>query len=212
LTGDILLRDIDQADLPTFFEQQLDPAANYMAAFTAKDPADKAAFTAKWAKIFGDHSITMRTIIFEGHVAGSVLSHGWFGKPEISWQANAKALYEATLTGRAFVAVADADGQVAGYCNLRSWPAGGWVDQIVVSKGHRRWGVGSALLDAVVAAARERGFWKVSLITSDAASGARSFFQARGWEVVGKMRDEITKGVDGILLSRIVDYELHPNA
>jgi hypothetical protein len=33
---------VREADLPTFFEQQQDPAANQMAAFTVKDPASQA--------------------------------------------------------------------------------------------------------------------------------------------------------------------------
>jgi hypothetical protein len=36
-----LLRDILEADLPIFFEQQLDKTATYMAAFTTKHPEDK---------------------------------------------------------------------------------------------------------------------------------------------------------------------------
>jgi len=40
---------------------------------------------------------------------------------------------------------------------------------------------------------------------------SRPFFERLGWEVVGTMRDEIKKGIDGVLLSRIVDYRLHPS-
>jgi RimJ/RimL family protein N-acetyltransferase len=69
----------------TFFEQQLDPAANRMAAFTAKDPADRDAFMAHWTKILGDDTITKRTILFDGHVAGHVASFERFGKPEITY-------------------------------------------------------------------------------------------------------------------------------
>ena len=85
MTIDILLRDVTEGDLQIFFEQQLDPVANYMAAFTAKDPADREAFAAHWAKILGDKIIKIKTILFEGHVAGYVLSHGWYGKPEVSY-------------------------------------------------------------------------------------------------------------------------------
>jgi RimJ/RimL family protein N-acetyltransferase/predicted N-acetyltransferase YhbS len=85
MASDVLLRDVTESDLPVFFEQQRDPVANRMAAFTAKDPADRDAFMAKWAKIFGDDTITKKTILFEGHVAGSILSHGWFGKPEVCY-------------------------------------------------------------------------------------------------------------------------------
>ena len=84
-TGGIGLRDRIDADLLVFFEQQLDPDANYMAAFTAKNPADREAFMAHWAKILGDAAIPIKTILFEGQVAGYVLCHGWFGDPEVSY-------------------------------------------------------------------------------------------------------------------------------
>jgi hypothetical protein len=45
MTSDVLLWEGTEADLPILFEQQQDPA-NRMAAFTAKDPADRVAFTA----------------------------------------------------------------------------------------------------------------------------------------------------------------------
>lgn len=85
MTNDVVLRDVMEGDLPMFFEQQLDPDANYMAAFTVKDPTDREAFTAHWTKILGDETITLKTILFEGYVAGSILSHAWFGEPEISY-------------------------------------------------------------------------------------------------------------------------------
>ena len=44
LADTVQLRDVTESDLPTFFEQQLDPAANHMAAFTSRDPADEEAF------------------------------------------------------------------------------------------------------------------------------------------------------------------------
>ena len=81
----IRLRKVHKADLPIFFEQQLDPEAIFMAAFTAKDPTDWEAFMAHWAKVMADKGITLRTILFDGQVAGSVLSHAWFGEPEVSY-------------------------------------------------------------------------------------------------------------------------------
>jgi hypothetical protein len=35
--GAVTLRAVSPDDLPTFYEQQLDPAANWMAAFTGED-------------------------------------------------------------------------------------------------------------------------------------------------------------------------------
>ena len=90
-TSDMLLRDVMRSDLPIFFDQQLDPDANHMAAFTAKDPSDRDAFLAHWSRILGDETITIQTILFDGQVAGSVLSYEdederpevsyWIGKP-----------------------------------------------------------------------------------------------------------------------------------
>jgi RimJ/RimL family protein N-acetyltransferase len=87
MTAKIVLRDVAEADLPTFFAQQLDPGANHMAGFTAKDPADRDAFTAKWTKILADATTTKKTILFEGHVAGSILSFvaPWSGKLEVCY-------------------------------------------------------------------------------------------------------------------------------
>jgi RimJ/RimL family protein N-acetyltransferase len=83
--NDVQLREVRESDLPIFFEQQQDPSAVYMAAFTAKDPADRQAFNAHWDKILSDEGITIRTILFEERVAGHILSHAWFGEPEVSY-------------------------------------------------------------------------------------------------------------------------------
>jgi hypothetical protein len=92
-TSDVLLRDAMKSDLPIFFDQQLDPDANHMAAFTAKDPSDRDAFMAHWIRILGANTTTIqtKTILFDGQIAGSVLSYEdedkrlevsyWIGKP-----------------------------------------------------------------------------------------------------------------------------------
>jgi RimJ/RimL family protein N-acetyltransferase len=85
MTNSVLLRDVTEEDLPYFFNHQLDADANWIAAFTASDPTDRAAFTAHWRKILADESITIKTILVEGEVAGHVLCHGWFGEPEVSY-------------------------------------------------------------------------------------------------------------------------------
>lgn len=90
-TASIVLREVLMSDLPIFFDQQLDPEANWMAAFTRKDPADRDAFMAHWTKILKDEATTIQTILFNGGVAGSVSSYVdedehlevsyWIGKP-----------------------------------------------------------------------------------------------------------------------------------
>jgi len=87
MTSKVVLRETTEEDFPVFFEQQLDPIANSVAVFGAKDPADRNAFTAKWSRILADETITNRTIVFEGRVAGQVLSFTapWSGLPEVSY-------------------------------------------------------------------------------------------------------------------------------
>ena len=69
---DIFLRDVIEPDLPILFEQQLDPDATAMAAFPSRN---KDAFMAHWAKIMADESNILKTIVFDGQVAGNIV--GW---------------------------------------------------------------------------------------------------------------------------------------
>jgi RimJ/RimL family protein N-acetyltransferase len=85
MVNEIYIRDVIQSDLPIFYEQQLDPDANYMAAFTRKDPEDKEAFMLHWARILGDKDIFIQTILYDGEVAGSVLSYVQQGDREVSY-------------------------------------------------------------------------------------------------------------------------------
>ena len=86
LPSNVVLREVQAEDLPLFFEHQQDPEANYMAAFTAKDPMDQQAFMAHWASILGDTTNTIRTILVEGQVAGSVSSYEeTAGHPEVTY-------------------------------------------------------------------------------------------------------------------------------
>jgi RimJ/RimL family protein N-acetyltransferase len=87
MAHEITLREVTDADLPTFFSQQLDPESNKMAAFTSKDPTDKVAFQDHWRKIRSNKTITNRTIQFNGQVAGHVASYTdeEFGRPEVTY-------------------------------------------------------------------------------------------------------------------------------
>ena len=81
----VRLRDVRLRDLATFFEQQLDETAIQMAAFTAKDPADRDAFMAHWTRILSDDNITKKTILLEGKVAGHISCFERLGDPEITY-------------------------------------------------------------------------------------------------------------------------------
>jgi RimJ/RimL family protein N-acetyltransferase len=85
MTGDVLLRDVTADDFPIFFEQQMDPDANYMAAFTAKDPTDREAYLARWTRNLRDELNVWRTILYDGQVAGSVLCYEESGRREVTY-------------------------------------------------------------------------------------------------------------------------------
>lgn len=81
----ISLRQVTDSDLPIFYEQQRDPAAVHMAAFTAANPEDRAAFNDHWARILADDNNLIRTIVVEGQVAGSVSSYVDELGPEVTY-------------------------------------------------------------------------------------------------------------------------------
>jgi RimJ/RimL family protein N-acetyltransferase len=66
-----VLRDVVETDLPIFFEHQRDPEATRMADFPARD---RETFTAHWQRALADEAVTKKTILFEGQVAGNVVS------------------------------------------------------------------------------------------------------------------------------------------
>ena len=68
----ITLIETKNDDLNAFFQFQLDQEANYLAAFTAKDPNDKAAYIEKYSKHLADPTIHMRTIKVNDVIAGSI--------------------------------------------------------------------------------------------------------------------------------------------
>ena len=63
-----VLRDVLESDLPVFFEHQRDPEATRMADFPARD---REAFDAHWERVLGNESNVVKTIVFEGQVAGN---------------------------------------------------------------------------------------------------------------------------------------------
>jgi RimJ/RimL family protein N-acetyltransferase len=81
MTSDIHLRDVTEDD-PIFFEHQLDPDATEMAAFLSRD---RDAFMTHWAKIMADDSVILKTILFDGQVAGNIVSFVQSGEREVGY-------------------------------------------------------------------------------------------------------------------------------
>ena len=80
-----LLRDVEDGDLDVLFAHWTDEEANRMAAFTAADPNDRAAFDARWARLRADPTVTNRTIADEGVVLGSIGSFDNEGRREVTY-------------------------------------------------------------------------------------------------------------------------------
>jgi GNAT superfamily N-acetyltransferase len=60
------------------------------------------------------------------------------------------------------------------------------VENVVVTAGHRRSGIGSTLLHAAVDLARQAGCYKVQLLSRDTRHGAHVFYEAVGFRPVAQ--------------------------
>jgi RimJ/RimL family protein N-acetyltransferase len=72
---DVILREVQDSDLPVFFRHMSDPESNRMAAFTSEDPTDRAAFDAHWARIRASDAV-IRTVLADGEVVGHTAVYG----------------------------------------------------------------------------------------------------------------------------------------
>ena len=82
MTGSVQLRDVIETDLPIFFEQQLDPEATQMADFPSRT---RDAFMAHWNRITADDSSLIKTILFDGNVAGNIVCFEQLGEREVGY-------------------------------------------------------------------------------------------------------------------------------
>lgn len=82
VTGDVQLREVQEADLPVFYEDQADTDASRMAAVASRD---EEAFTEHWRKILADSHSLIRTVLYDGDVAGNVLSFERDGLREVGY-------------------------------------------------------------------------------------------------------------------------------
>ena len=79
----VILRDVTEADLPILYEQQLDPDATQMAAFSSRD---REAFMAHWVnKVMVNPNGIVKTILFDGQIAGNIVSWDQSGEREVGY-------------------------------------------------------------------------------------------------------------------------------
>jgi len=81
----IALRPVQDRDLDALFEQMRDPEGVRMAAFTPEDPDNRNAFDAHMARVRSSPDITMRAVICDGHLTGSIASFPAEGRAEITY-------------------------------------------------------------------------------------------------------------------------------
>ena len=81
----ITFRNVETSDISIFFEQQLDPEANRMAAFVRADPHDRAAFDAHWKRIMESTGIVNKTILRGEEVAGHISCYPQEGELEVTY-------------------------------------------------------------------------------------------------------------------------------
>jgi ribosomal-protein-alanine N-acetyltransferase len=82
---ELQLRKTEADDLEVLFLFQLNEEANKLAAFTSKDPTDKAAYLSKYIKLLSDPTVNNLTIIVDNTIAGSIAKFEIEGDAEITY-------------------------------------------------------------------------------------------------------------------------------
>ncbi|MFD7338406.1 GNAT family N-acetyltransferase [Streptomyces violascens] len=85
MTVAIALREVRDSDLPAFWEQLSDPRAQQVAAVTREYNYDRKQFDAHWARVRGDASVTMRTVLADGVVVGYAAVYGPPDEREVTY-------------------------------------------------------------------------------------------------------------------------------
>jgi RimJ/RimL family protein N-acetyltransferase len=78
----VRLRDVRRDDLPTLFDHQMDPEANRMANFDARD---RDAFMTHWAKILADETLVAKAVVHDDVIVGNVVSWTHDGERDVGY-------------------------------------------------------------------------------------------------------------------------------
>lgn len=97
--SEITLRKTEVTDLMFFFQFQLDNEANYLAAFTQKDPKDKTTYLQKYTKLVNDPTKNMQTILVENIIVGSIAKFEIEGQAEVTYWIDKKFWGKGVATG-----------------------------------------------------------------------------------------------------------------
>jgi RimJ/RimL family protein N-acetyltransferase len=81
----IELREVIEEDFPFLYENESDPVAIRMAAFTSNDVPSREAFDARLRRMRDNPDLILRTIVFDGDVAGTVGSWEQDGERHVTY-------------------------------------------------------------------------------------------------------------------------------
>lgn len=93
----------------------------------------------------------------------------------------AQSICETFCQSQAFIAVAEMDDQLAGYCIVYYVLDEAEIARIAVDENVRRQGVGRGLLDYVCACCKEKKIERLLLDVRESNAGARAFYQQYGF-------------------------------
>jgi RimJ/RimL family protein N-acetyltransferase len=83
MTGEVTIRDTQESDWPVLFEHQRDPASSAMAGVPAREWD---AYIAHQQKIRADQANLLWTIVYDGQIAGNLMSFPHDGRREIGYR------------------------------------------------------------------------------------------------------------------------------
>ena len=120
-----------------------------------------------------------------------------FGAP---WSAE-EITKDVTAGGNVYVAVAEADGEKAGYGEIRIVAGEAQIYNIAIAPEYRKQGIGEALLMHLIDAGKERGCSLVTLEVRAGNEAAMALYKKLGFrEVVRRKRYYAKGGEDAVLM------------
>lgn len=86
----------------------------------------------------------------------------------------------------AYLFCAEADGEIAGLCDIHIAYGDAHINEVAVSARHRRKGVASALIGEAVKATKQHGCAAVTLEVRSSSREARAFYDTQGFRMIGQ--------------------------
>lgn len=148
-------------------------------------------------------------------VLNAVIEGGSHSLLDTPFSVDEERAFIESLTARAFLHVAEDDGEIAGFQTVESWSAftthecdhvatmGTWVEE-----GRRRNGIGRRLAAASFAAARELGYEKVFTDVRADNAVSLAFHLSLGFTVVGAARRQARhagRDIDVVFIERFLE-------